>query len=66
MFVAAFVVSSLELSSAYPSVGGQEYAAFIQGVRFFSNHLSHGYSIRWNGIFFKGSCFIFNKKGPQI
>lgn len=34
MFVAAFVVSSLELSSAYPSAGGQEYSAFIQGVPF--------------------------------
>ena len=66
MFVAAFVVSSLELSSAYPSVGGQEYSAFIQGGTVFSNHLSHGYSIRWNGIFFRGNSFIFNKMGPQI
>lgn len=50
MFFAACTVSSVELP-AYPSVGGQEYPVFIPGGTVTSNHLSHGYSIHWNGFF---------------
>lgn len=51
MFSGCFAVYQVVLS-AYPSVGGQGYSAFIQVVPFL---LSHGYSIHWNGIFLRGS-----------